>query len=161
MQYLIKTLPVYGYEHRDENGDDIVARLERLALMAEVSNHHTSDGTMRLMPAAGVADVLRKAMDTIVDLRIDLEVARGDAKEAETFAEELLDAADPKAKALAILERIAKHDHQGLAAQVLRSPPSGSVERTKAYADVLSEVASTDIQGWARDAIRQLKGEDQ
>lgn len=63
------------------------------------------------------------------------------------------------AKAVELLERIAKHDHQGLAAQVLRSPPSGSVERTKAYAEVLSEVASTDIQSWARDAIRQLKGE--
>ena len=63
------------------------------------------------------------------------------------------------AKAVELLERIAKHDHQGLAAQVLRSPPSGSVERTKAYADILIEVASTDIQSWARDAIRHLLGE--
>ena len=65
------------------------------------------------------------------------------------------------AKAVELLERIAKHDHQGLAAQVLRCPPSGSVERTKAYAEVLSEVASTDIQGWAWDAIRHLRGEGQ
>lgn len=75
-----------------KNGDDIVARLERIALMAEVSNHYTTDGSMRLMPAAGVADVIHEAMDTIVDLRVDLEVARGDATEAEAFAEELLDA---------------------------------------------------------------------
>lgn len=75
-----------------ENGDDIVARLERVALMAEVSSHHTPDGSMRLMPAAGVADVIYEAMHTIVDLRIDLEVAVDDAAEAETFAEELLDA---------------------------------------------------------------------
>ena len=71
---------------------DIVAELERIAIMAEMSSHHTPDGTMRLMPAAGVADVLRAAMDTIVDLRIELEVALEDATEAETFAEELLDA---------------------------------------------------------------------
>ena len=75
-----------------KNGDDIVAVLERIALMAEVSTHYTSDGTMRLMPAAGMADVIYEAMDTIVDLRIDLEVALEDATEAETFAEELLDA---------------------------------------------------------------------
>ena len=75
-----------------ENGDDIVARLERIAIMAEISSHHTPDGTMRLMPAEGVADVIYEAMHTIVDLRIDLEVALEDATEAETFAEELLDA---------------------------------------------------------------------
>lgn len=58
-----------------KNGDDIVARLERIALMAEVSNHHTTDGSMRLMPAAGVADVIREAMDAIVDLRVDRHIA--------------------------------------------------------------------------------------
>ena len=67
--------------------DDIVAVLERIAIMAEISSHHTPDGSMRLMPAEGVADVIYEAMHTIVDLRIDLEVA----KEAETFSEELLD----------------------------------------------------------------------
>jgi hypothetical protein len=75
-----------------KNGDDIVAALERIAIMAEISSHHTRDGSMRLMPAAGVADVIYEAMHTIVDLRIDLEVALEDATEAETFAEELLDA---------------------------------------------------------------------
>lgn len=79
-------------EDLSKDGDDIVAVLERIALMAEVSNHHTPDGTMRLMPAAGVADVIYEAMHTIVDLRIDLEIACEDATEAETFAEELLDA---------------------------------------------------------------------
>jgi hypothetical protein len=75
-----------------QNGDDIVAALERIAIMAEISSHHTLDGSMRLMPAEGVADVIYEAMHTIVDLRIDLEVALEDATEAETFAEELLDA---------------------------------------------------------------------
>ena len=35
-------------------------RLERLALMAEISNHHIGD--MRVMPAAGVADILYEAL---------------------------------------------------------------------------------------------------
>lgn len=56
-----------------ENGDDIVARLERIALMAERACEPRDD--IRLMPAAGVADVLREAMDTIVDLRADLHRA--------------------------------------------------------------------------------------
>jgi len=34
------------------DGDDIVAKLERLALMAEIANYHIQD--MRVMPAAGV-----------------------------------------------------------------------------------------------------------
>ena len=73
-----------------ESGDDIVARLERLACRAETSKTHVQE--FRMMRAEGVADTIREAMDTIVDLRVDLEVARGDAKEAETFVEELLDA---------------------------------------------------------------------
>jgi hypothetical protein len=44
---------------------DIVSQLESLAQIAEVANHHTPDGTMRLMPAAGVADTLLEAADTI------------------------------------------------------------------------------------------------
>jgi len=38
-------------------------RLERLALMAEIANHHIDD--MRVMPAAGVADILYEALDEI------------------------------------------------------------------------------------------------
>ena len=38
-------------------------RLERLALMAEISNHHIGD--MRVMPAAGVADLIYEALDEI------------------------------------------------------------------------------------------------
>lgn len=68
---------------------------------------------------------------------------------------------DRVARAIELLGKIAEHDHQGLAAQVLRCPPSGSVERTKAYADILSEVASTDMQSWAKEALRQLRGVDQ
>lgn len=73
-----------------KNGDDIVARLERLARRAETSKTYVQE--FRMMRAEGVADVIYEAMSTIVDLRVDLEVARGDATEAETFAEELLDA---------------------------------------------------------------------
>jgi len=50
--------------------EDIVAKLERLALMAEIANHRIQD--MRVMPAAGVADVIHEAMDEIVDLRAEL-----------------------------------------------------------------------------------------
>ena len=35
-------------------------RLERVALMAEVANHYIDD--MRVMPAAGVADILYEAL---------------------------------------------------------------------------------------------------
>ena len=38
-------------------------RLERLALMAEIANHHIGD--MRVMPAAGVADIIYEALDEI------------------------------------------------------------------------------------------------
>ena len=62
------------------DGDDIVARLERLATKMFQSGNWGAD-----------LDTVKAAMDTIVDLRIDLEVALEDATEAETFAEELLD----------------------------------------------------------------------
>ena len=35
-------------------------RLERVALMAEIANHHIED--LRVMPAAGVADILYEAL---------------------------------------------------------------------------------------------------
>ena len=38
-------------------------RLERVALSAEISNHHIQN--MRVMPAAGVADILYEALDEI------------------------------------------------------------------------------------------------
>ena len=38
-------------------------RLERVALMAEIANHHIDD--MRVMPAAGVADILYEALAEI------------------------------------------------------------------------------------------------
>ena len=38
-------------------------RLEHVALMAEIANHHIDD--MRVMPAAGVADILYEALDEI------------------------------------------------------------------------------------------------
>lgn len=49
---------------------DIVARLERLAMTAETAAYKWVDG-MRLMPAAGVADLIYEAMDAIVDLRAE------------------------------------------------------------------------------------------
>ena len=52
------------------HGDDIVARLERVALMAETANYWTDEH--RLMPASGVADLIHEAMDEIVDLRAQL-----------------------------------------------------------------------------------------
>ena len=38
-------------------------RLERVALMAEIANRHIDD--MRVMPAAGVADILYEALAEI------------------------------------------------------------------------------------------------
>jgi hypothetical protein len=42
-------------------------RLERLALMAEIANHHIGD--MRVMPAAGVADLIYEALDEMREQR--------------------------------------------------------------------------------------------
>lgn len=73
--------------------DDIVATLEAIAQTAARSGLHIE--TLRVMPAAGVADILYEAMDTIVDLRAALHVATEDAVEAEAFAEELMDGKKP------------------------------------------------------------------
>ena len=42
---------------------DLPALLESVALTAAISNHHIDD--MRVMPAAGVADILYEALDEI------------------------------------------------------------------------------------------------
>jgi hypothetical protein len=55
--------------------DDIRARLERIALCAEVANHWTDD--MRLMPAAGVADTIYEGMARIDALVAEVERLRG------------------------------------------------------------------------------------
>ena len=39
---------------------DLPAQLEGVALMAEIANHHIED--LRVMPAAGVADILYEAL---------------------------------------------------------------------------------------------------
>ena len=46
-----------------ENGDDIVARLERLARRAETSKTYVQE--FRMMRAEGVADILYEALDEI------------------------------------------------------------------------------------------------
>lgn len=70
---------------------------------------------------------------------------------------------DRVARAIELLERIAEHDHQGTAIRVLFAAPSSITEqqRMKLYAACLGSVANTDIQSWAKEAIRQLKGGDQ
>jgi hypothetical protein len=72
-----------------KNDRDIVVRLERLAQVAESAKHWVN--TDRLMPAEGVADLIYEAMDAIVDLRVELQMVREDAQEAEKFVDELLD----------------------------------------------------------------------
>ncbi len=53
------------------DGDDIVARLERLAVYAEkvIEDEHYGK---RLILAAGVSDLIHEAMSEIVDLRAQL-----------------------------------------------------------------------------------------
>lgn len=69
---------------------------------------------------------------------------------------------DRVAKAVELLERIAAHDHQGAAIGVLATRGVlAAPERLEAYADCLMEVANTDIQGWAQQALLHLRGEDQ
>lgn len=60
----------------DRTGDDIVAKLERLAVKAETSKTYVHE--FRMMRAEGVCDLIREAMDEIVDLRIALHVASED-----------------------------------------------------------------------------------
>lgn len=43
-----------------ENHEPLTKRLERLALSAETANHHIDD--MRVMPAAGAADLIYEAV---------------------------------------------------------------------------------------------------
>ena len=52
------------------DGDDIVARLERLANRAETSKTYVQE--FRMMRAEGVCDLIHEAMDEIVDLRAQL-----------------------------------------------------------------------------------------
>ena len=68
---------------------------------------------------------------------------------------------DRVAKAIELLERIAVHDHQGAAIWVLTNQPSCPFERLDAYADCLNEVANTDTQGWALQALLHLRGENE
>ncbi len=65
----------------------------------------------------------------------------------------------PIDSAIALLQRIAGHDHQAAAIRVLTNQPSCPFERLDAYADCLNEVANTDIQGWAQLALLHLRGE--
>ena len=60
----------------DRTGDDIVAKLERLATKAETSKTYVQE--FRMMRAEGVADLIHEAMDKIVDLRVELYKAQGD-----------------------------------------------------------------------------------
>jgi hypothetical protein len=60
-------------------GDDIVAKLERLAVNAEASKtyvHEFRPELGRTMRADGVADIIYEAMDEIVDLRVEIEEMR-------------------------------------------------------------------------------------
>ena len=52
------------------DGDDIVAKLERMATRAETSKTFVQE--FRMMRAEGVADLIHEAMDEIVDLRAQL-----------------------------------------------------------------------------------------
>jgi len=49
-----------------EDQEPLTTRLERLALMAETANHHIDN--MRVMPAAGAADLIYEAMFRIQHL---------------------------------------------------------------------------------------------
>jgi hypothetical protein len=114
---------------------DLPDQLEAVAHMAAVSGLHVEG--LRVMPAAGVADILYEALHEILLHR----------------QEEDRDGLD---RAVEILKRIAKYDHQGPSQLLLRAPPTGAVQRMAAYADQLKAVAQTDIQSWAQEALRHL-----
>ena len=72
------------------------------------------------------------------------------SKEQKVDLEALVD------KLEAALLWIAQYDHQKTALDVLIKPPSGFT-REAAYRVVLSEVAATDIQAWAKAALAQIQ----
>jgi LSD1 subclass zinc finger protein len=98
--------------------------------------------------------------DLCPSCREPLDYPSGDGCAAMTLHQPVM-TEDRVAKAVELLERIAAHDHQAAAIRILINPPACPFERIEAYADCLNEVANTDIQGWAQQALLHLKGEDQ
>jgi hypothetical protein len=68
--------------------------------------------------------------------------------------------AERSATALIILRRLAQHDHQRLAQQVLRSPPTGVTQRLEAYESVLRAVAWVDIQASLLQVLDLLEAKE-
>jgi hypothetical protein len=61
------------------------------------------------------------------------------------------------AKAVEVLERVAKYDHQRTAENAIRYfLPTNN---TGAVQEALMSVASTDMQAWVRTTLAELKGE--
>ena len=71
----------------DDMKPNPLQNLKAVAHMAEVSGLHIDD--LRVMPAAGVADIVYEAKDRIEELEERLKAATDDAKEAEAYAEEI------------------------------------------------------------------------
>ena len=71
----------------DDMKPNPLQNLKAVAHMAEGSGLHIDD--LRVMPAAGVADIVYEAKDLIEELEERLKAAIDDAKEAEAYAEEL------------------------------------------------------------------------
>ena len=71
----------------DDMKPNPLQNLKAVAHMAEVSGLHIDD--LRVMPAAGVADIVYEAKDRIEELEERLKAATDDAKEAEAYAGEL------------------------------------------------------------------------
>ena len=115
--------------------EELIDALKRIAHKAETSDMWTD--VERLMPATGVADVIYEALDAI---------------EGEPRTE---------IRVIELLKRIAGHDHQAAAIRILMNPPSCPFERLEAYADCLNEVANTDIQSWAHQALWCLRQEEE
>ena len=92
--------------------------------------------------------------------REPLDYPSGDGCAAMTMHKPVM-TEDRVAKAIELLERIAGHDHQAEAIRLLMNPPHCPFQRIEAYADCLNEVANTDIQGWAQQALLHLRGIDQ
>lgn len=63
--------------------DDLNEQLGKLALMAETANHWTDEH--RLMPAAGVADIVYDAIQRIEELEAKLAWAVGELEEMLMF----------------------------------------------------------------------------
>ena len=126
-----------------ENGDDIVARLERLATKMFQSGNWGRD-----------LDTVKEAMDTIVDLRVDLHrIEELEAKLA--TCEKYRDAYDKMGR----IGTEAYRDLEAKLAKLAHAAKPFAAIKIKDGRSQAGEIGRTDVTN-IRAALAELKGQD-